>query len=50
MAGTRVITAIGTAPYDGLWFITTATHRITKRDGYKTSITADTGEGGKGEQ
>lgn len=48
MAGTRILTEIGADPYDGLWFVSQATHKMTKKEGYRTSISADTGEGGKG--
>lgn len=48
MGGTIFLTAFGADPYDGLWFVRTATHRLNKKDGYKTEIAADTGQGGKG--
>ena len=48
MAGTRIATAIGADPYDGVWTIATATHRMAKQDGYTTEISTDKGEGGEG--
>lgn len=46
MAGARVLTVIGADPYDGVWLLATATHRMTKKEGYSTEISTDKGQDG----
>jgi phage protein D len=47
MAGKPLVTVIGAALYDGVWRIKTATHTLTKAEGYKTAVNAGTDEKGE---
>lgn len=48
MAGAKLETEIGAELYDGSWRIKTATHTMTKQEGYSTAIQAGTDEGSGG--